>query len=77
MIGRDVFMLDAAREATDDEVLTSFLEQYYSRATAIPGQITSPGVPRRRDTTVHGGLPDRGPRRTVDLRVPSSARSAS
>ena len=32
MIGRDVFLLDAAREATDDEVLSSFLEQYYSRA---------------------------------------------
>ena len=32
MIGRDVFLLEAAREATDDEVLSSFLEQYYGRA---------------------------------------------
>jgi excinuclease ABC subunit C len=32
MIGRDVYLLDAAREASDAEVLTSFLEQYYTRA---------------------------------------------
>ena len=31
MIGRDVYLLDAAREASDAEVLTSFLEQYYMR----------------------------------------------
>ncbi len=39
MVGRDVFLLDAAREASDDEVLASFLEQYYARATSIPREV--------------------------------------
>jgi excinuclease ABC subunit C len=39
MIGRDVYLLDAVREATDAEVLSSFLEQYYARATSIPREI--------------------------------------
>ena len=34
MIGRDVFLLDAAREAPDEEVLSSFLLQFYARATS-------------------------------------------
>ncbi len=42
MIGRDVFLLDAAREASDEEVLSSFLLQYYARATSIPHQILVP-----------------------------------
>src|SRR6187549_2168686 len=46
MIGRDVFLLDAAREATDDEVLASFLEQYYAQATSIPREVYVPGEPR-------------------------------
>jgi excinuclease ABC subunit C len=33
LIGRDVYLLDAAHEASDDEVVASFLEQYYVRAT--------------------------------------------
>jgi excinuclease ABC subunit C len=42
MLGRDVFLLDAAREASDQEVLASFLEQYYARATSIPPQVLVP-----------------------------------
>jgi excinuclease ABC subunit C len=45
MIGRDVFLLDAAREASDDEVLASFLEQYYARATSIPREVYLPSTP--------------------------------
>jgi excinuclease ABC subunit C len=41
-VGRDVFLLDAAREASDEEVLSSFLEQYYARATSIPPQVDVP-----------------------------------
>ena len=41
-VGRDVFLLDAAREAPDEEVLASFLEQYYARATSIPPQVLVP-----------------------------------
>jgi excinuclease ABC subunit C len=42
LLGRDVFLLDAAREASDQEVLSSFLEQYYARATSIPPQVLVP-----------------------------------
>jgi excinuclease ABC subunit C len=42
MIGRDVFLLDAAREAPDEEVLSSFIEQFYARATSVPSQIYVP-----------------------------------
>jgi excinuclease ABC subunit C len=42
MIGRDVFLLDAAREASDEEVLSSFLLQFYARATSIPHQVLVP-----------------------------------
>jgi excinuclease ABC subunit C len=42
MVGRDVFLLDALRDASDDEVLTGFIEQYYSRATSVPPQVLVP-----------------------------------
>lgn len=45
MIGRDVYLLDAARDAPDDEVLASFLEQYYARATSIPREVYVPAIP--------------------------------
>ncbi len=48
MVGRDVFLLDAAREASDDEVLTSFLEQFYARATSIPREVYLPSTVGRR-----------------------------
>ena len=44
LLGRDVFLLDAMREATDDEVLTSFAEQYYARASSIPREILVPAA---------------------------------
>ena len=69
MIGRDVYLLDAAREATDDEVLASFLEQYYARATSIPREVYVPAVGRGRRRTIEAFLTERrgGP---VHLRVP-------
>jgi len=49
-IGRDVFMLDAPRDTTDEEVLSSFLLQYYGRATSIPREIAVPlELPDRED----------------------------
>ncbi len=39
MVGRDVFLLDAMRDATVEEVLLSFLEQYYTRAPSVPHEI--------------------------------------
>ncbi|HET9457203.1 MAG TPA: excinuclease ABC subunit UvrC, partial [Candidatus Limnocylindrales bacterium] len=42
LLGRDVFLLDAVREAPDEEVLASFLEQFYARATSVPPQVLVP-----------------------------------
>jgi excinuclease ABC subunit C len=42
MLGRDVFFLDAPRDTADDEVLESFLQQYYARATSVPREVLVP-----------------------------------
>ncbi len=76
MIGRDVFMLDAVKEASDDEVLTSFLEQYYTRAGSIPRELYVPSATEetavletfladRRGGPVHLRVPQRGERRAL------------
>ena len=76
MIGRDVFLLDAVREATDEEVLTSFLEQFYARATSVPAQVLVPGplpeaaaleafLAGRRGGPVHLRVPQRGEKREL------------
>jgi excinuclease ABC subunit C len=76
MIGRDVYLLDAVREATDAEVLASFLEQYYARATSIPREIYVPdGVTdtadlqtflvEKRGGPVHLRTPQRGEKRDL------------
>jgi excinuclease ABC subunit C len=73
-VGRDVFLLDAVREAPDEEVLSSFLEQFYARATSIPRQVLVPfEIPERADLEaflaqrrggpVHLLVPQRGERR--------------
>ena len=76
MVGRDVFLLDASHEAPDEEVLSSFLEQFYARATSIPPQVLVPfALPdaadleaflaRRRGGPVHLSVPQRGERREL------------
>ena len=76
MIGRDVYLLDAAREASDTEVLTSFLEQYYARATSIPREIYVPAaiteadeletfLVEKRGGPVHLRTPQRGEKRDL------------
>jgi excinuclease ABC subunit C len=76
LVGRDVFMLDAAANATDDEVLRSFLEQFYARATSVPPEILLPvEIPEaddleafltaRRGTNVHLRVPRRGEKREL------------
>ena len=42
LLGRDVFFLDAPRDVLDEEVLGSFIEQYYARATSIPREVLVP-----------------------------------
>jgi excinuclease ABC subunit C len=76
MIGRDVYLLDAARDASDAEVIASFLEQYYTRATSIPREIYVPdGVTgtddlqmflvEKRGGPVHLRTPQRGEKRDL------------
>jgi excinuclease ABC subunit C len=76
LIGRDVYLLDAVREAPDDEVLTGFLEQYYVRATSIPREIYLPSLigeatdleaflGERRGGPVHLRLAQRGEKRKL------------
>ncbi len=76
LIGRDVFLLDAARDATDDEVLASFLEQYYARAGSIPREVYVPSaildtevleafLAARRGGPVHLRVPLRGEKRKL------------
>jgi excinuclease ABC subunit C len=76
MIGRDVYLLDAAREAADEEVLASFLEQYYARATSIPREVYVPAgagetadletfLAERRGGPVHLRIPQRGEKREL------------
>ena len=75
-VGRDVFLLDAVREAPDDEVLASFIEQFYARATSIPPQVLVPlALPEATDieaflATRRGGpvrllVPQRGEKREL------------
>ncbi len=85
MVGRDVFLLDAAREASDDEVLASFLEQYYARATSIPREVYLPStaadvadleafLAERRGGPVHLRVARRGEKRQLmDLAARNAA----
>ncbi len=76
LVGRDVFLLDAVYEAPDEEVLSSFLEQFYARATSIPPQLLVPfALPDaadldaflalRRGGPVHLSVPKRGEKREL------------
>jgi excinuclease ABC subunit C len=68
LLGRDVFLLDAAREAPDSEVVAGFLEQYYPRATSVPREVLVP-VAMPDETALEAFLAERrgGP---VHLRIP-------
>jgi excinuclease ABC subunit C len=76
LVGRDVFLLDAVREAPDDEVISSFIEQFYARATSLPPQVLVPHelaegaaieafLAERRGGPVHLHVPQRGEKRKL------------
>jgi excinuclease ABC subunit C len=85
-LGRDVFLLDTPRGATDAEVVAGFLLQYYARATSVPPEIAVPlALPDAPDlerfladrragdgdgTTATDGAPERSLNRTENLSVP-------
>jgi excinuclease ABC subunit C len=49
MIGREHFIVENAREATDAEVLTSFLQQYYAATERPPREVLLPLEPSEAD----------------------------
>ena len=49
MIGREHFIVENAREATDGEVLTSFLQQYYAVTERPPREVLLPVEPADAD----------------------------
>ena len=76
MLGRDVFFLDTPRDVADEEVLGSFLEQYYARATSVPREVLVPRsladtadleafLAARRGTHVRLRTPQRGEKREL------------
>ncbi|MFM2105464.1 MAG: hypothetical protein RL338_496 [Chloroflexota bacterium] len=76
LVGRDVFLLDALREASDGEVLAGFVEQYYARAASVPPQLLVPtALPdegdltsflgTRRGSGVRIAVPQRGEKRQL------------
>ncbi len=76
MLGRDVFFLDAPRDVPDDEVLESFLQQYYARATSVPREVLVPRsladtadletfLTAKRGSTVRLRTPQRGEKREL------------
>ncbi len=88
LVGRDVFLLDAPRESTDDEVLAGFVQQYYARATSTPPAVLVPALPAsgeevadleaflasRRGGPVHLRVPRRGEKRQLlDLAARNAA----
>jgi excinuclease ABC subunit C len=68
MIGREHFILENARDVTDGEVLTSFLQQYYAVTERPPREVLLPAQPAEADD-VAGFLAERRGSRVV-LHVP-------
>jgi excinuclease ABC subunit C len=68
LIGRDVYLLEAPRDVADEEVISSYLGQFYARATSVPREVLVPLAPTDRED-LEAYLADRrgGP---VHLRVP-------
>jgi excinuclease ABC subunit C len=76
MIGREHFILENAVDATDGEVLTSFLQQYYAATERPPREVLVPAQPSeadavtafladRRGSGVAVHVPERGEKRRM------------
>ncbi len=76
MIGRDVYLLEAPRDVSDDQVLSGFLLQFYARAATVPPEILVRNLPpdaadleqflaERRAGAVHLRAPRRGEKRQL------------
>jgi len=87
MTGRESYHLRVPDEATDAEVLSSFLTQYYANASSVPREILLPlpveGIERLerwltdlRGRRVHVRVPQRGEKRHLVMLADDNARFA-
>ena len=87
LIGTDHFTLDGAKDASDAEVLASFLKQFYGSATYVPRKLLLPfDVPEaellttwlseRRGRPVRLTVPKRGEKRRLVEMAQANAREA-
>jgi len=76
LIGREHFIVEGARDVTDEEVLGSFLQQYYASTDAVPRALLTPLMPSeaedlaayladRRGVRVTITVPERGEKRRL------------
>ncbi len=76
IVGREEFVLQDAEGASEAEVLSQFLQQYYDRATYVPPTILVPATPEdadpleswltdRRESKVKLEVPQRGPKKQL------------
>jgi excinuclease ABC subunit C len=76
LIGRDYYVLGGAADASDDEIVRSFLIQFYEQSSSIPPEVVVPSdldnlpileqwLRQRRGSRVMIKVPKRGDRRAV------------
>ncbi len=68
LVGREYFVLDGTSEEDDQEILTSFLEQFYNEAAHIPREVIVPQAPGAMPVIESWLREKRG--RKVDIRIP-------
>jgi len=87
VVGRDNFQLDGTAEEKDEQVLASFIEQFYESAAYIPPRVLLPfriadqslieeALTGRRGRPVRMMVPERGEKRALVGRAVDNAREA-
>jgi excinuclease ABC subunit C len=87
LIGREHFVVEGARDVADDEVLGSFLQQYYANTDAVPRALLTPVLPAdaealagyladRRGVRVTITVPERGEKRRLVALASQNAEEA-
>jgi excinuclease ABC subunit C len=87
VVGRDTFQLDGTEEASDADVIGSFLEQFYESAPYVPSRVLLPEciedqhlvetwLTERRGNTVRVMVPERGEKRQLVQRAMDNARES-
>ena len=67
LIGREHFIVEGARDATDGDVLGSFLQQYYASTDALPRALLTPTMPSEADELAAYLADRRGVRVTITV----------